>query len=142
MYPTSSYQDAAVGRSDFPPVFVCELRDAGVGAGWVHVAGELDIDTAPRLERMLRGAELRSRLVVLDLRELNFVDACGVRVIAYASLRARRGGRRLVLLRGAAQIQRLLALSGASDLLQIIDLAPGEPAVQVLLQLAHDGQAA
>jgi anti-sigma B factor antagonist len=142
MSQTLSHKDAGVGRSDVPSAFACESRDGGLGAAWVHVAGELDIASAPRLERTLRGAELRARLVVLDLRELTFVDSCGVHVIVYASLRARRAGRRLVLLRGPAQIQRLLALSGAGDLVETVDLAPAEPMVQVVLQLAHEAQAA
>jgi anti-anti-sigma factor len=143
MYETLSYQDAAAGnRESLPGMFVCELTGGGLGAAWVHVAAELDIATAPMLERTLRSAELRAGLVVLDLRELTFVDSTGVRVIVYASLRARRNGRRLVLVRGAAQVQRLLALSGALEAVEILDLAPGEPAVQVLLQLEHQDQAA
>ncbi|MGO9498859.1 MAG: STAS domain-containing protein [Solirubrobacteraceae bacterium] len=51
---------------------------------WVRVAGELDLAGAPRLERTLRGAELRTRLVVTSLRELTFVDSCGVGVMASA----------------------------------------------------------
>jgi anti-sigma B factor antagonist len=142
MYPTASYQDAGAGHPDLASMFTCELRDGGLGAAWVYAAGELDLATAPSLERTLRSAQLRAQLVVLDLRELTFADSCGVRVIVYASLRARWARRRLVLLRGASQIHRLLTLSGASDLVQTVDLAPGEPAVQVLLQLAHDEQAA
>jgi anti-sigma B factor antagonist len=143
MYETLSCQDADVGsRESLPGVFVCELTGGGLGVAWVHVAAELDIATAPILARTLRSAELRARLVVLDLRELTFVDSSGVRVIVYASLRARRAGRRLVLVRGPAQVQRLLALSGALDAVEIFDLAAGEPAVQVLLQLAHQDQAA
>jgi anti-anti-sigma factor len=85
---------------------------------------ELGLAAAPSLERALRSAQLRAQLVVLDLRELTFADSCGVRVAVCAGLRARRAGRRLVLLRGASQIQRLLTLSGASDLAQTVDLAP------------------
>jgi anti-sigma B factor antagonist len=134
---TLSDQDEGASRFDLPSGFVCELRDAGVGTAWVNVAGELDIDTVPRLERILRATALRAQLVVLDLREVTFADSCGVRVMVYAGLRARRAARRLVLLRGPSQIQRLLALTGASDLLEIVDVAPGVPALQVLLQLTH-----
>ncbi|HEY5430139.1 MAG TPA: STAS domain-containing protein [Solirubrobacteraceae bacterium] len=137
-----SYEHAPAGQTDVLDGFVCELRDESFDVAWVHLAGELDIASAARLEGMLRRAQLRARLVVLDLRDLTFMDSRGVRVIVYANLRARRAGRRLVLLRGPSQIQRLFALSGASELLQIVDLAPGEPAVQVLLQLAHDDPAA
>jgi hypothetical protein len=54
-----------------------------------------------------------------------------------ASARARRADRRLVLLRGPSQVQRLIALSGAEEELEIAELADSEPAIQVLLQIAH-----
>ena len=58
--------------------FVCSTSEAGLEAAWVHVAGALDIATAPQLEQALAGAQTRARLVVLDLRELTFMDAAGV----------------------------------------------------------------
>ena len=122
-----------------PPAngFVCRLSDECLGVVSVYVAGELDIASALDLERMLRRAELRAPLVVLDLRDLTFIDSRGVRVISYASSRARLAGRRLVLLRGPLQVQRLLELSGSAEHLEIVDLAESEPAIQVLLQSAR-----
>ena len=43
---------------------------------------------------------MQAQLVVLDLRELAFMDSSGVHAIVNASIRARQVGRRLVLLRG------------------------------------------
>jgi anti-anti-sigma factor len=108
----------------------------------VHVAGELDVATAPALEQTLRRAELRARLVALDLRELTFMDSCGVHVIVYASIRAWRAGRRLVLVRGSAPVDRVFTLTKTSELVEVVDLEPCEPAVQVLLRLAREEQAA
>ena len=122
--------------------FICTRRGPGRDAAWVRVEGELDIATAPRLERTLRRAERRARLVVLDLRELTFIDCSGVYRIADAAIRARRACRRLILVRGPSQVDRLLVLTGVSDFIEIRDLNPGEPVVQVLLQLAHEEQAA
>ena len=48
-----------------------------------------------RLERTLSRSQ--ARLVVLDLRELTFIDSSGVHAIVSAGIRARKGGRRLVL---------------------------------------------
>ena len=103
------------------------------------MADELDIASAPQLERMLRRAELSARLVVLDLRELTFMDSFGLRLIADSSHRARRTGRRLLVLRGPAQVQRLFALSRAAQDLEIVEPGELEPAVHVLLQLARAG---
>jgi len=48
----------------------------------------------------------------------------GVGAIADASRSARRDGRRLVLVRGLSQVERLLALTGALDAVEIVDLNP------------------
>jgi hypothetical protein len=36
------------------PAFECSWRNGGLDAAWVHLAGELDVDTTPHLERTLR----------------------------------------------------------------------------------------
>ena len=76
---------------------------------------------------------------MLDLRELEFVDSSGVHAIVNASSRARQAGRRLVLLRGPSNVDRMFTLTGSSDQLEIGDLDPVEPSVLVLPPLgAHD----
>jgi anti-sigma B factor antagonist len=95
--------------------FDCSLRRSDHDVVCVHAAGELDIATAPQLELALREAMLQSRVVVLDLRDLAFIDSCGVHVIDKASNRARHLGRRLVVLRGPANITRMLALTSITD---------------------------
>jgi anti-anti-sigma factor len=97
------------------PVFDCSLSRSERDVVCVHAAGELDIATAPQLELTLRQAVLGSRLVVLDLRDLSFIDSCGVHVIDIASDRARRLGRRLVVLRGPPNVARILALTSITD---------------------------
>ena len=111
------------------------LPGCGQRVSWISLA-------APRLERTLRWAELRARLVVLDLRELTFIDCSGVHRIVGAAIRARRVGNRLILVRGPSQVDRVLALTGVSAFIEIRDLEPGEPVVQVLVQLTHEDQAA
>lgn len=132
---TASPLDAAT------PVFGYTLRHGGLDAAWIRVAGELDIATAPRLEQTLRRAEIRARRVVLDLRELVFMDCCGMNVIVQASIRSSRSGRRLVLVRGPSQVDRVFALTGASEVLEIVDLDPVQPPVQALVQLAQKDRA-
>lgn len=123
------------------PIFGCSLSNGGVDAACVRVVGELDIATAPQLEQTLREAERRARLVVLDLRELAFTDCSGVHVILDANIRARQGGRRLVLLRGAHHIDRVFVLTGASEVVEIVDAAPGEPALEAFPRLDERGLA-
>ena len=74
-----------------PPRFTCTWKEGGAGAAWVHVAGDLDLATAPLLKRALRDAQLCARVVVLDLRELTFIESTGVHVILDAAAGVRRG---------------------------------------------------
>jgi anti-sigma B factor antagonist len=123
------------------PRFDCTVRDGGVDA-WVRVTGELDIATAPQLAETLRQAEEHCQRVVLDLRELTFMDSVGVHVLLDANLRANAAGRGLVLVRGPSQVDRVLELTSAPDSLEIVDLDPGEPPVLALLKLARRERAA
>ena len=108
--------------ADRAPGFVCSCTDGALHAAWVHIAGELDIATAPQLERTLRETQQDARLVVLDLRALTFMDCAGVHTIVDASCSARRRGRRLVLLRGGPAVDRVLALTGSAGKVEIGDL--------------------
>lgn len=112
----------AVGAGSVPSAFVRTWRDGGRDAAWVHAAGEIDDTAVARLEQALHRAELRARLVVLDLRELTSIDAPGIEMIARASVRARRTGGRLVLVRGPAEVDRMFVGTGASDSVEIVDL--------------------
>lgn len=122
----------AGGAGSAPSAFVRTWRDGGRGAAWVHAAGRMDGAAAARLEQALHQAELRARLVVLDLRELAYLDASGVEVIARATARARRGGGRLVLVRGPPEVDRAFVATGASDSVEIVDLDTVEPMIHAL----------
>ena len=114
-----------------PGALECMCRQRGPDAVWVHVGGELDLATSPLLEQTLRSAELRARRVVLDLRQLTFMDPSSVQVIVDASVRAQRVKRRLILVRGPSQVDRVFTLTGAAKLLEIGDLDPVEPPAHV-----------
>jgi anti-anti-sigma factor len=116
--------------------FVCSSTGGGLDAAWVHVAGALDIATSPQLEQALR--DTPARLVVLDLRELGFMDCAGVHAILEASASARRDGRRLILLRGTPNVDRIFALTGSDDDVEIGDLDLLDPPEQPLRLFADE----
>jgi anti-anti-sigma factor len=129
--------EADVGRPDVSvPRSVCSWTSDGQYTAWVRMAGELDMVTTPQLARTLTDCQLQAPLVVLDLHELVFMDSTVVHAIVDASIRARAADRRLVLLRGPRNVDRVFALTGTADDIEIGDLRPVEPAVQVLLQIA------
>ena len=129
--------DSVIDRMAAPQGFVCSFTGDGDATGWVHLAGELDIATTPRLVLTLGRPQLQTRLLVLDLRALDFIDTCGVHAIVLASRRAREAGRRLIVLRGPPRVARMFVLTGYADAVEIADLDPRLPAVQVLLQLGE-----
>lgn len=84
--------------------------------------GELDIATAPRLERELH--ELRSSgfdHVVLDMRGLTFMDSSGVRVVVAEHRFAEAGDREFSLISGPPAIQRVLEVCGMLGHLHLHD---------------------
>jgi anti-sigma B factor antagonist len=107
-----------------PPAFACTATHGGLDAAWVHVVGELDIATAPALALTLHESQRLAHLTVLDLRELAFMDSAGVHTIVNASLRARKDGRRLVLVRGRPDIYRMFTLTGSTAQVDIGDPDP------------------
>jgi anti-anti-sigma factor len=113
------------GRARFlPQPFACSWTNGVLDSANVHVIGELDIATTPQLQRTLREPQLQAQLVVLDMREVAFIDASGVHAIVNASLRAREVGHRLVLLRGGLDVDRVFTLTGSSGDVEIVDLDP------------------
>lgn len=119
-----------------PPSFRCTVQSNG-GDAWIGVVGELDLATSPQLQDALREAELYARRIVLDLRELAFLDTSGIHVIVDASHRLRQSRHRLVLVRGPSPVDRLFALTGTTAVLDIVDLDPSEPPAQALRRAAY-----
>jgi anti-anti-sigma factor len=134
------FERAAEVAPDGSPGFRTCWNSAAAGE-WVTLSGELDIAQAPLLERTLRAAEDgATRLIVVDLSELSFIDLTGTRVIVQASERLRRAGGRLIVVRGPRPVEMVFALTGVDAMLEILD---PEPAVELLRGLsAEDGDSA
>jgi anti-sigma B factor antagonist len=100
------------------PVHGFELTVQHMGTGTVslRLRGALDLAYAYRFDDEVRHAERdASSCLVLDLRGLDFVDSAGISRILAARRRARRSGRRLVLVRGSRAVQRFLALAALTE---------------------------
>ncbi|HWH11876.1 MAG TPA: STAS domain-containing protein [Solirubrobacteraceae bacterium] len=84
--------------------------------------GELDIATAGELELGLElAATTGARRIVLDLRELLFIDSSGINAILEAY---RRLGDRLLVVQGPEHVQRVFALCGLDARLVFVDGLP------------------
>jgi len=88
----------------------------------MQLHGELDVASAPELEReLMQVADDDVQLIVLDLRELEFMDSTGLRAVLMANQAAGDAGRRFGLVKGPEQVQRLLSLTRVADRLVIAD---------------------
>lgn len=71
--------------------------------------GELDLANAYAFDRRLLTVEQSlPALIVIDLRGLTMLDSAGLARLVSAQRRARRGGWKLVLVRGGRSIHRVL----------------------------------
>jgi anti-anti-sigma factor len=120
-----------------PPDFFCYWTAGGRDAAWIHVDGSLDIATTPDLQLTLQAPLLQTRLVVLDLRAVDFMDSSALHAIVDASLQARAIGRRLHIVRGPPRVDRMFTLTDTTADVEIVDLDPIAPPVQALLELAE-----
>jgi anti-sigma B factor antagonist len=76
----------------------------------VHADGEVDLSTAPLLDGALdAGLASGRRTVVVDLRQVSFIDCTGIGLLTRARCRARRQGTRLHIRAGRA-VARTAAL--------------------------------
>lgn len=82
------------------------------------------------VEDVLKDLEQESpQLIVLDLRELTFMDSTGLRVMVSADARARDQARRLTIVQGPEPVHRVFRITGLDDHLDIVETpeaaAPG-----------------
>jgi anti-sigma B factor antagonist len=103
--------------------FRVEVRNEG-RASVIAVSGELDLASSAALEDELsRVIQSSVDLVIVDLRELEFMDSTGLSTLVKAHQRADEAGQRLALIRGPQQVQRLLSLTGVAERLELADSA-------------------
>ena len=90
----------------------------------VALQGELDLHTVSKVAEAIDGLGPRAdgvRHVILDLRELTFMDSTGVRELLRQNEYARVHRHNLAVVRGSDAINRLLRLTGVDELLVLVD---------------------
>ncbi len=88
--------------------------------------GELDLATAPELEeKALDALQEGSLEVVLDLRELTFMDSTGVRTIVVAHQTSEQTGHALKIVRPPrdSAVSRVIEISGIDEALGLVNEA-------------------
>jgi anti-anti-sigma factor len=88
----------------------------------IALAGELDLAGADLFDGELQRVEATdARQIVLDLRELEFIDSTGIRLIYMADMRSRTDSDRLVIRRGPDRVHRIFVLTDLADRLPFVD---------------------
>lgn len=102
-----------------------ELAIAGDGAETiVAVRGELDAYTAGRLDDELRHLVDTGHLsIVLDLRETEFIDSTGLRVLVQYFKQLRGNGGAFAVSEPTKPIRKVLDIAGLSRILEIREAA-------------------
>jgi anti-sigma B factor antagonist len=93
------------------------------GRAVVVIRGELDLATAPDLDTVLTERLDTGQDVVVDLRELEFMDSTGLRVLVSAHARVEGTEQSFVIVRPlpGAPIERILAVAGVEKVLELVD---------------------
>ena len=104
------------------PEFSVTRRPSGA-AVVVAPVGEIDLATVDELAQALDAAREEAGSVVLDLREVTFMDSAGLRLVLEASL----AGGAFAVVRGPREVQRLFDLVGLDERrLTMLDQPPDE----------------
>ena len=89
-------------------------------AGEVVLSGRLDVSTVHDVRSAIHAAlETGSGDLVIDLRDVEMLDATGLGMLVCAHRKAGRSGRRLVLRNLSPQLQRLLRVSRLNRILVV-----------------------
>ena len=87
----------------------------------VTLTGELDLASAYAFDRRLLAIEAKHpTLICVDLRQVTMLDSAGLARLVSAQRRARRGGWRLVLVRGGRTVMRVLQTTRLDEMLELV----------------------
>ncbi len=103
-----------------------ELRtEQDQGTPRLVLSGELDLASAEELEAHLKQLEASEPdVLVLDLRELEFMDSTGLRTVIAADARAKDRGGRLIVVRAPEEVDRVFRLTRMDQHLEVVDQPP------------------
>jgi anti-sigma B factor antagonist len=82
----------------------------------VLVDGEVDVSTAPHLRSFLLQVDDGERVLVVDLSDMDFLDAAGLSVLVALQRRLAQRASQVVLRSPSASTRRLLQITGLEEL--------------------------
>lgn len=94
----------------------------------VRPRGEIDVATVDLLRDAVDAESAAGDELMLDLREVAFMDTSGLRYVLELNDRCQRDGCALRLVRGPSAVQRVFEVSGLEPRLPFVDDAGSSPA--------------
>lgn len=108
--------------------------DARNGVTTIALSGELDMATVPILNDQLTALEQDgAKAILLDLRDLSFIDSSGLHALLGAHERSETNGHRILLVGASRITRRLCEITGTEFLLD------DEGTAQLLARFTGDG---
>ena len=93
-------------------------RERHGGAQTVRLSGGLDLaGREPLMDELERLGVTHAKTLIVDLRELEFIDSSGIDALVKAKRRWRENGGRLEFLCEPGPVQRVLQMTGVDTLL-------------------------
>ena len=86
----------------------------------LELQGELDIVSAPLLQKAVENSPRSCSALVLDLRAVSFLDSTGLKAIFAVRKMVQERGQTFAVTQGSPQVERLLGLTGLGDHLTTI----------------------
>ncbi len=77
----------------------------------VHLAGEIDLEHAPQVRKVLLGAVEQGRLVLVDMAGVEYIDSSGIACLIEALQESRKKNADLALIAVNPQALRVLKLA-------------------------------
>jgi anti-anti-sigma factor len=108
--------DRAISESEFSVNVTSENSTE-----FVAVHGDVDLATVDVLRAQLTGAIERAAKVVLDLREVAFMDTQGLAAVIEAEQASSASGTHFVVVRAPQTVHRLFEMIGLSERLTVVD---------------------
>jgi anti-anti-sigma factor len=85
------------------------------------LSGEIDLSTVEAAgERLREAIGQDDGAVVIDLREVTFLDSSGLRLLLQLNRELSEAGRRLVIVQGPRRVARVFELTGAESELEVV----------------------
>jgi anti-sigma B factor antagonist len=90
----------------------------------IRLAGDIDLATVPQLRQVLDAHARNGQTMVIDLRDVEFIDSMGLAALVRARHRALSRGARLVLVAPPESVYKVFRLTRLDELFDWEDQPP------------------